>query len=303
MYLKSIDFQTIYLSLLKEMVNKSILVAKTKMILDLHFELVDPRLCFINLKKNWIWALHEGINRFSFNKPELMNPGTAHLFRPNWNKKLQKEGGTFCYSYGEVFKRELPIILKKLRSKSEREAIISIWDSKYLDNKKYPRRPCTLTLHFFIVSNALHCSCNMRTVDVMNLLPYDIFHHTLLQRIIASELNLDLGSFYFNASFAYYQKKRDETNSVINTIDKLSKSEILPFNPDWRLTLNDIQCLSDVTEFSAGMIPSIDVRSLKPYSYPWTYFKALTYNSIVDNQKTKIIISDSNLYEFQIINY
>lgn len=246
MTIQNNDFASIYYHILDNMLDYAILYGKTKMIEDLHFTLTDPQRSLVPLKKNWAWAFHEGINRLSFEFSELQNPGTAYKYRPNWNKKLIKEGGRFCYSYGECYSLQVPTILKKLRSKSEREAIVSVWTPEFL-SRKFERRPCTLFLHFYYVRSKLNCHCSMRTSDVMNLLPYDVFHHTLLQRYLATVLDVELGNFHFTSSFAYYQKKRDVTGSVKNTLTKLREAKPLTYLDDWRFSENDRRGLIGMT--------------------------------------------------------
>lgn len=246
------NFHETYQEILESMVLHSILYGKMKMVDHLYFTLENPLNPLINIRKNWVWALHEGINRLSFEDPDLQNPGTAYEFRPNWKRKLDKEGGhRFCYSYGQEYQEQIPNIIKKLKSKSEREAILVMWHDWYLEksiNKIMARRPCTLTIHFYFFDQRLHCNVNMRTVDVMNMLPYDVFHHCLLHRHIATELGVNPGLFHFTASFAYYQKKRDTTGSVINTIEALKNSN--PPEPirEWQFTDTDRKKLMEVTK-------------------------------------------------------
>ena len=59
----------------------------------------------------------------------------------------------------------------------------------------------------------------MRTNDIINLLPYDIFHHTFLQRYIAHELKIKLGSYHHFATHMYYPKKREREGR--NFLEKL----------------------------------------------------------------------------------
>jgi thymidylate synthase len=284
------------------MEKESILFAKMKMVDNFKFTLLDPTQSLINLRKNWAWALHEGINRLSFEDGSLQNPGTAYKYRPNWKRKLEKEGGKFCYSYGQEYRAQVPAVIQKLRSKSEREAVITMWNNYYLDrdiSKTKPRRPCTLTLHFYFFNGKLNCACNMRTVDVMNMLPYDVFHHTLLQRYIASVLKVDIGVFHFIASFAYYQKKRDETKSVLNTIAKLEDSTIPEVEEDWLFTDDDrkelmglTRRINDESMFEEGFQPQ-DLTL-----YGTQYAKALLYLYKLKRLKLKQPIK---LKEFEVI--
>ena len=273
------NFASIYYHILDNMVDNSILFGKTKMIDNLSFTLTEPNRSLIHIKKNWAWAFHEGINRLSFEDKELQNPGTAYKYRPNWNKKLIKEGGRFCYTYGEAYSFQVPKILKKLRSKSEREAIVSVWTPEFLSGK-FERRPCTLSLHFYYIRSKLNCHCYMRTSDVMNLLPYDVFHHTLLQRYLATVLEVDLGSFHFTSSFAYYQKKRDVTGSVKNTLIKLQENTPLTYEEDWRFTEQDRKLTSGIISIPKTNDERelyLELYSHEASKFGFNYLNALLY--------------------------
>ncbi|HLD98219.1 MAG TPA: thymidylate synthase [Candidatus Nanoarchaeia archaeon] len=228
------NFQEIYIKILQKTLDEGILWAKAKTITPISFTITNPVLSLINHKKNWSWAFVELANRLAFEEKEMQNPGSAWTFRPAWKRKLEKENGEFHYSYGEEYTIQIPHILKKLKLSADREAILTMWKPEYLYIKEMDRRPCTLNIHFFKIQNKLHCSVYMRTVDIMNLLPYDVFHHTMLQRYLASVLGIELGNFNFNASFGYYQKKRDVTGSVQNTLNALSKTSSLDYCDDWR---------------------------------------------------------------------
>ena len=193
-------------------------VGKTSDILDVHLVIRNPVHSFTHMRKqHWVWALQEGSDRLN---PNFENPGQAYRFRPNWQKKLAKEEGKFCYTYGEVYRAQLPIILKKLKSKQTREAIINMWDSRFIFEEN-DRTPCTLTLHFLIRDKLLHLFVNMRTNDATNLLPYDIWHHCLLQRYVAAKLGLGLGAYHHHADHMYVPKRRITTGNLSRVITEL----------------------------------------------------------------------------------
>jgi thymidylate synthase len=230
----------IYKQLIIRCANKGELEAKTRELTGVHICLEDPTQSLIYLKKNWKWCFQELFDRMSgiFNMPEeYANPGRAYHFRPTWKRKLEKEGGKFHYSYGECYRKQVPAIIQQLKKqKTSREAIINMWHEDYLITQPaYNRRPCTLTIHFLIRDKKLQCYVNMRTNDLVNLLPYDIFHHTFLQRYIAQILGVGLGSYHHFASHMYYPKKRESPgrNWVENVLFKLenvcaTRYEIIP---------------------------------------------------------------------------
>jgi len=215
--IKGTNFTELYIDLLKLIVDAGELEAKTREIFPATIVLENPELSLLYHKKNWNWCFQELFDRMSgiFNQPPICaNPGLAYKYRPAWKKKLAKEGDQFHYAYGEVYNTQVPAIIKQLKKqRTTREAIINVWNSNYLEHQlDFNRRPCTLTIHFMIRNKKLYCFVNMRTNDVINLLPYDVFHHTFLQRYIAHELNLELGTYTHTASHMYYPKRRELRN-------------------------------------------------------------------------------------------
>ena len=85
-----------------------------------------------------------------------------------------------------------------------------------------------MTLHFIIRDKRLHLFANMRSNDVINLLPYDVFHHTFLQRYIANKLEIELGYYHHFATHMYYPKKREREGRMFleKLIARLEKVSI-----------------------------------------------------------------------------
>ncbi len=226
------SFTTIYRELIMLVSGKGTLEAKTRDLLAIQLVLTDPERSLLLIKKNWKWAFQEAFDRMSgiFGEDEAYaNPGIAHEYRHTWAKKLEKEGGEFFdYAYGDIYREAVPKVIKLLRKKLWREAIITIWQPAHLINQEdFQRRPCTLTLHFIIRDGQLHAFCNMRTNDIINLLPYDVFHHTLLQRYIAAKLEIKVGHYHHFATHMYYPKKREREGrqfleKIIEKLEKVS---------------------------------------------------------------------------------
>lgn len=209
-----------YLDLVRQVHERGEIVAKAVDLLDVSVKM-SPTKGFVFVKKqHWIWALAELSDRLD---PLGPNPGHAWYFRSNWKKKLNAEGGEFCYSYPATFAKQLPSLLKRLRKKQTREAIMNVWQEDHLLSE-HPRTPCTLTLHFLRRDDVLHLFVNMRTNDIINLLPYDWLHHCSLQAYVAACLNLRVGWYYHHADHAYYQKKRAATGNIERVIDELTKT-------------------------------------------------------------------------------
>jgi len=248
------SFTDVYYELIKNIHDRKVIEGKFYEAVDVNFRIEYPTKGWLLFKKNWEWCFQEMFDRLG---PTIIpeyksNPGYAYLYRASWKNKLEKEGGKFCYCYAEAFANQLPKVIKKLRNKSQREAIITVWDQKYLDEKSYLRRPCTLTLHYLIRDKRLNCFVNMRSNDAINLLPYDVFQHTFLQQYIAAKLGLQLGFYSHTCSHTYYHKRREDPNR--NYIERLL------------LYLENLQA-ANITLKVAGLNPeTLDQDMLNAYS-------------------------------------
>jgi len=207
MYTINNQFHNIYTEIVKDLLDNGKRAWKTRERLFLNFILTQPMNNQIVLDKNWAWCYTELIDRLTG-----QNPGSSYLFRPKWARKLEAEGGLYCYSYASIFAEQLPKIMKVISKNYDREAIISVWESKYLDRKAYRRRPCTISTHFYNENGTLHLFVNMRSSDVINMLPYDVFLHCNLLIYIASILGLKLGHYHHTTSQYYWPKRRDLRN-------------------------------------------------------------------------------------------
>lgn len=220
------DWNDVYKSILSIIQKEGEVIRKSRAIYNLSFQ-INPNQSLILPKKNWTWAFVELFDRLN---PFYKNPGYSYKFRPHWKKKLEKEDGHFVYNYHDRIGSQLTSIFDQLSSsRNSSQAVLTIYnDSDLLDYKKLKRVPCTIALHFFVSKDRkLHLTVFMRTNDVINLLVYDVFHHSILQKFIASRLGLEVGNYTHYTSIAYYQKKRDVTGYIDRFLDK--KIELYSF--------------------------------------------------------------------------
>lgn len=95
------------------------------------------------------------------------------------------------------------------RNPASRKAVIQLFDrGDIVDEHK--DIPCTCTLQFMIRGEKLHMFCNMRSNDVMQGLPHDVFSFTMLQEILARSLSVELGTYkHAVGSLHIYDRTRD----------------------------------------------------------------------------------------------
>ena len=264
--IKAKNTNNLYLETVKAVRDKGELVAKTRDLMGVQLILEDPTNNLLYYPKNWRWCFQELFDRMSGiwkADKKYQNPGLAYEYRPAWKRKLAKEDGHFHYAYGECYRKQVPAAIKLLKKeKVTREAIINMWNDEYLCNvPKYNRRPCTLTQQFIRRDDKLHMFVNMRSNDVINLLPYDIFHHTFLQIYIAQQLGIEVGHYHHFATHMYYPKRRElpERNFLEKFISRMENvcqmQYEVPKTPIGRDLHSSMQKVYDQYD---ELVPSVD---------------------------------------------
>jgi thymidylate synthase len=78
--------------------------------------------------------------------------------------------------------------------------------------------PCTMTLQFFIRNKKLHLQTHMRSNDLILGLSYDLPAFTLMQELMALDLDLELGSYCHSAgSLHVYERHYEMLNAITHT--------------------------------------------------------------------------------------
>jgi thymidylate synthase len=108
-------------------------------------------------------------------------------------------------------------VIEILKSKpTTRRAVIQIYDAMDMfgDHKEIP---CTCTLQFFVRDEKVHLVAHMRSNDVFLGLPHDIFSFTMIQEVVAKELNLGVGTYtHLVGSLHLYKNHKSQVKNYIN---------------------------------------------------------------------------------------
>ena len=96
------------------------------------------------------------------------------------------------------------------RKSTSRQAVIQLFDQK--DIKQAHRDvPCTLALQFLVRNGRLELITQMRSNDAFMGFPHDVFAFTMLQELMARDLDLALGSYkHMVASLHLYDSDLDK---------------------------------------------------------------------------------------------
>ena len=172
--------------------------------------------------------------------------------------------------------------VKKILSNDpdSRQAVISIYQPRdlFISSRDIP---CTCVLQYFIRDGKLNAITYMRSNDIYLGMPYDIFSFTMLQEMLAVELNVELGTYtHMVGSLHIYEKNFDlfeniarETILISCSMPKMTKDAI----SDEQIALlletenslrNNEMCKSteSLNEYWQPFVNILKEKNLKEYS-------------------------------------
>ena len=120
--------------------------------------------------------------------------------RPIWVKMANRKGHVNS-NYGWQWQRnnQIDYVVKKLKKNhNTRHAAISIYDCKEHDEYKKDT-PCTYAIQFTIIDNKLNMSVYMRSNDIWYGFCNDQYCFSMLQKLVAERLSMDIGWYYHHA--------------------------------------------------------------------------------------------------------
>lgn len=189
---------------------------------DVVWEVINAHLTITNPIKN---MSHNKIRdmsiKYALGEYLWYHSGT-NLLRPiqaytkGWDR-MSDDGIHVNSNYGNLIKHKygfdqfnLCVEELKLNPNSRRALIHYKWPFDFVN---FPSKdvPCTISQQFIIRDNKLHSIVNMRSNDLWNGLPYDVFFFTNTQIEMAMLLNLDVGIYMHNVGSLHMYKRDYET--------------------------------------------------------------------------------------------
>ena len=174
--------------------------ADTKALFNVGFYITDPLdNKIINRERKWKqeyaeaeWQWYLSGNR---NISEL---GNIYGKIPEIWKRMADENGDVNSNYGWQWKRnaQLDMVIQTLKHyKDTRKACISIYDGKEITDYAHDT-PCTYAVQFTIVHGRLDMCVTMRSNDLWYGFCNDQYCFSMLQGLVAHELNVEPGVYY-----------------------------------------------------------------------------------------------------------
>jgi len=138
-----------------------------------------------------------------------------------YNKKMydfSDDGRNLFGAYGPRIMFQLPTLVQKIRmDPNTRQAVATIFKPR--DQQQITKDfPCNIMLHFIPRKGVLNLLAYVRSQDVLLGLPYDFYHWSALQEMMATELGMDVGTYtHICGSLHGYERDLDIIEKISNS--------------------------------------------------------------------------------------
>ena len=186
----------------------------TKALFNIGFYITDPMdNKIINKERNWKqdyaeaeWQWYLSGNKSIYKLEDIYGKV------PEIWKRMADEDGHVNSNYGWQWQRnqQIDYVINKLKTKTDtRHAAISIYDAK--EHYAYEHdTPCTYAVQFTILNGRLDMAVVMRSNDLWYGFCNDQYCFSMLQKMIADELKIEIGTYYhFAHNMHLYNDKID----------------------------------------------------------------------------------------------
>ena len=174
--------------------------ANTKALFNVGFYITDPMdNKIINKERNWKQEYAEAEWQWYLSGDRNISKlGELYGKVPEIWKRMADEDGNVNSNYGWQWERtsQLDIIIDMLKNKPDtRQAAISIYDAKEISDYANDT-PCTYAVQFTILHDRLDMCVTMRSNDLWYGFCNDQYCFSMLQGLVAYELNVEPGVYY-----------------------------------------------------------------------------------------------------------
>ena len=174
--------------------------ANTKALFNVGFYITDPMdNKIINRERNWKPDYAEAEWQWYLSgSPYVSELGKIYGKIPEIWKRMANDSGRVNSNYGYQWKRngQLDKIIDMLQNNPDtRQACVSIYDGKEFNEYSHDT-PCTYAIQFTILHGRLDMCVTMRSNDLWYGFCNDQYCFSMLQGLVAHELNIEPGVYY-----------------------------------------------------------------------------------------------------------
>lgn len=207
-------------------------------------------------------------------------------------EKDSEDGETIRGAYGPRLRRgefdQLHRICQVLREKpNSRRAVVQLFQAIDSD-PRHKEAPCTCSLQFVLRNGSLDLMVHMRSNDAFMGLPHDVFAFTMLQELIASDLEVELGTYkHCVGSLHLYEDHYQKAKDYLGEHWQLPRP--MPRMPKGNPWPQVEQVLVAEASLRAGAALAVSTDALNPY---WADIVRLleTYAAFRVNDKSRLSV-------------
>lgn len=157
---------------------------------------------------------------------------------------FEVERGNWAYTYHQRYADQIPFIIEELkRNPSSRRAVMTIRDKDADMGSDDPA--CLQHIQYFIRNGKLDCDVLFRSNDACKATFMNAFALIMLQKMIADELGVEVGTYMHRAnSFHCYEKDFDLLAGYVKRINKSIEDDdpdevTFEYEGDWDRMMED----------------------------------------------------------------
>jgi thymidylate synthase len=165
------------------------------------FELRNPRNRLITNSRRK-WSLPLALGEFSWHVSGSNEVEFIEYYASRWRDFAENETisgscyGHRIFNHNDSSKSQWQQVTEILQTDVDsRRAVLLFHEPAMLTDPNAKDVPCATTLQFLVRDNKLHAFTHMRSNDAIWGLPYDVFLFTMLQELMALELDVQLGTY------------------------------------------------------------------------------------------------------------
>lgn len=171
-----------------------------------------------NLSHNKIrnMSIRYAIGEFLWYESATNKLKPIQAYTKGWDR-MSDDGEHVNSNYGYLIKKhygfdQFNMCIESLKAnRNSRQAIMHYKPVFDFVEKPTKDVPCTISQQFFIRDDKLHSIVNMRSNDIWNGIPYDIFFFTSNQIKMAMLLDIEVGTYMHSAGSLHMYKRDYET--------------------------------------------------------------------------------------------
>lgn len=167
---------------------------------------------------------------------------------------FEVEKGKWAYTYHQRYADQIPFILSELRRNPDsRRAVMTIRDKDADMGSDDPA--CLQHIQYFIRKEKLDCMVLFRSNDACKATFMNAFALIMLQKRIAEELGIDVGTYTHRAnSFHCYERDVEKLRYFVAKLRRLDFEPTYNYRDDWKEMMEESvpDILKEVEELKGG---------------------------------------------------